>query len=323
MVKLFVVLVAAIAVIANAFKPAKLYRLRSVNVHMNGADRDMDRANWGRAFAILSLTAGLYSTPAFAAESVASPPTSVLKSVLNDYKEKSTIDPAATIAPVVVQPPKKVVPPAAVKATPPPVKKVITPPPATQLPAAVYSIKPDTELLKKLEATKKSNLSGTKEKESSKPVPAVVKPVPSVPAATKVPVVAKIVEKPPAPAQKPKVAPAVATPVATTSIKKPELVRPPSIPEERAVVDAYNKKAATKSKVDQLSVNVKVAKAKLTQSRSDMKKSESKIAAFDKKLSNGKMDKDLRNSIAEDKKEEEKVFNQVRLSLNGYALPCK
>ena len=319
MVKLFVVLVAVVAVVANAFTPAKLCRMRNVNVHMNGVDRNVDVANWGRALAILSLTAGLYSTPAFAAESVATPPKSVLKSVLNDYKEKSTIDPAATIAPVVVPQPKKVVPPAAVKATPPPAKKVITPPPATPQPAAVYSIKPDTELLKKLEATKKSNLSGAKEKEAVKIVPAVVKPVASVPATVKVPVVAKIVEKPPVPAQKPKIAPAIATPVSTTSAKKPELVRPPSIPEERAVVEAYNKKAATKSKVDQLSVNVKVAKSKLTQSRSDMKKSESKIAAFDKKLSNGKMDKDLRNSIAENKKEEEKVFNQVRLNLRCYA----
>ena len=311
MAKLFVVLVAVIVVVANAFTPAKLCRMRNVNVHMNGVDGNVDRTNWGRAFAILSLSAGLYLSPAFAAESVVSPPASVLKSVLNDYKEKSTIDPAATIAPVVATPPKKVIPPPAVKATTPPAKKIITPPPVTSQPATVYSIKPDTELLKKLGATKKSNLSGAKEKEVLKIVPAIVKPVTIVPAATKVPVVAKIVEKPPAAAQKPKVAPAVATPVTTTSAKKPELVRPPSIPEERAVVDAYNKKAATKSKVDQLSVNVKVAKAKLTQSRSDMKKSESKIAAFDKKLSNGKMDKDLRNSIAEDKKEEEKVFNQV------------
>lgn len=318
MVKLFVVLVAVIAVVANAFTHSKLSRMRSVSVNMNGVDRNVVEANWGRAFAILSLTAGLYSAPAFAAESVATPPASVLKSVLNDYKEKSTIDPAATIAPAVV-PPKKVTPPAAVKATPPPVKKVITPPPVTPQPAAVYSIKPDTELLKKLEATKKSNLSGGKENEVVKPVPAATKPVAAAPAAPKVPVVVKAVEKPPpAPVQKPKVAPAVATPVTTTSAKKPELVRPPSIPEERAVVEAYNKKAATKSKIDQLSVNVKVSKSKLTQSRSDMKKSESKIAAFDKKLSNGKMDKDLRNSIAEDKKEEEKIFNQVRLSLNYY-----
>jgi hypothetical protein len=309
MVKLFVVLVAVIAVVANAFTPSKLSRMRSFSVQMNGDDRKVEKPNWGRAFAILSLTAGLYSAPAFAAESVATPPASVLKSVLNDYKEKSTIDPAATIAPAIV-PPKKVTPPAAVKATPPPVKKVVTPPSVTPQPAAVYSIKPDTELLKKLEATKKSS---GKEKEVVKPVPAVAKPAAVAPAAPKVPVVVKAVEKsPPAPVQKPKVAPAVATPVTTTSAKKPELVRPPSIPEERAVVEAYNKKAATKSKIDQLSVNVKVSKSKLTQSRSDMKKSESKIAAFDKKLSNGKMDKDLRNSIAEDKKEEEKIFNQVR-----------
>jgi hypothetical protein len=319
MVKLFVVLVAVIAVVANAFTHFKLSRMRSVSVQMNGVDRNVEKANWGRAFAILSLTAGLYSAPAFAAESVATQPASVLKSVLNDYKEKSTIDPAATIVPAIV-PPKKVTPPAAVKATPPPVKKVFTPPPVTPQPAAVYSIKPDTELLKKLEATKKSNMSAGKEKEAVKPVPAVAKPVAVAPAAPKaVEKVVKAVEKPPsAPVQKPKVAPAVATPVTTTSAKKPELVRPPSIPEERAVVEAYNKKAATKSKIDQLSVNVKVSKSKLTQSRSDMKKSESKIAAFDKKLSNGKMDKDLRNSIAEDKKEEEKIFNQVRLSLNYY-----
>ena len=312
MVKLFVVLVAVIAVVANAFTPSKLSRMRSVSVQMNGVDRNVEKADWGRAFAILSLTVGLYSAPAFAAESVATPPASVLKSVLNDYKEKSTIDPAATIAPAVV-PPKKVTPPAAVKATPPPVKKVITPPPVTPQPAAVYSIKPDTELLQKLEATKKTG----KEKEVVRPVPAVAKAVAVAPAAPKaVEKVVKAVEKPPpAPVQKPKVAPAVATPVTTTSAKKPELVRPPSIPEERAVVEAYNKKAATKSKIDQLSVNVKVSKSKLTQSRSEMKKSESKIAAFDKKLSNGKMDKDLRNSIAEDKKEEEKIFNQVRLSL--------
>jgi hypothetical protein len=305
--KSFLCFVVVVIVIANAFVPIKVHHHRNARMSMQEKDTSIDFMNWGRALAILSLTAGLYTPPAFAAEAVAAPSATVLKSVLNDYKVKTAIDPAAAIAPVVVPPVQKVVPPVVKKVTPPPAAKKVTPPAAQPAPVAtpaplVYKIKPDTELLKKLEAAKKTGLSSK---------PAVVEtPV------AKVPVVVKAVEKTvekatPAPVQKPKVAPAVPVPVSNKVIPKPTLVRPPAIPEEKAVVEAYNKKSATKAKLDQFDVNIKASKVKLLQSRSDMKKSQSKIDAFSKKLSNGNLDVDLRKSLSEDKKEEEKIFNQV------------
>ena len=301
--KSFLCFVVVVTVIANAFMPIKVHHHRNVRMLMQEKDTNVDLMNWGRALAILSLTAGLYTPPAFAAETVPAPSTTVLKSVLKDYKVKSAIDPATTIAPAATTPVQKAVPPV-VKNTPPAASKKVTTPAAqpaeTPAPApVVYKIKPDTELLKKLEAAKKTGS----------------KPVAAAPVAAKVPVVAKTVEKAvPAPVQKPKVAPAVPVPVANKVIPKPTLVRPPAIPEEKAVVDAYNKKSLTKSKLDQFDGNIKASKVKLLQSRSDMKKSQSKIDAFDKKLSNGNLDVDLRRSLTEDKKEEEKIFNQVRES---------
>lgn len=310
--KSFLCFVVVVTVVANAFVPIKVHHHRNARMSMQEKDTSVDLMNWGRALAILSLTAGLYTPPAFAAEAVAAPSATVLKSVLNDYKVKTAIDPAATIAPVAVPPVQKVVPPVVKKVTPPPAAKKVTPPAAQPVPAAtpaplVYKIKPDTELLKKLEAAKKT---GSK--------PAAV----AEPAVAKVPVVVKAVEKTvekavPAPVQKPKIAPAVAVPVANKVIPKPTLVRPAAIPEEKAVVDAYNKKSLTKSKLDQLDVNIKASKVKLLQSRSDMKKSQSKIDAFSKKLSNGNLDVDLRKSLSEDKKEEEKIFNQVTVTENS------
>jgi hypothetical protein len=305
--KSFLCFVVVVTVIANAFMPIKVHHHRNARMSMQEKDASIDLMNWGRALATLSLTVGLYTPPAFAAEAVAAPSATVLKSVLNDYKVKTAIDPAATIAPAVVPPVQKVVPPVVKKVTPPPAAKKVTPPAAQPAPVAtpaplVYKIKPDIELLKKLEAAKKTGLSSK---------PAVVEPT-----VVKVPVVVKAVEKTvekavPAPAQKPKIAPAVAVPVANKVIPKPTLVRPPAIPEEKAVVEAYNKKSATKAKLDALDGNIKASKVKLLQSRSDMKKSQSKIDAFSKKLSNGNLDVDLRKSLSEDKKEEEKIFNQV------------
>jgi predicted DNA-binding protein YlxM (UPF0122 family) len=49
----------------------------------------------------------------------------------------------------------------------------------------------------------------------------------------------------------------------------------------------------------------------MIESRADMKKYESKIEGFNKKLSRGDLDQDLRRSISEDKKNEEKLFSQV------------
>lgn len=307
--KSFLCFVVAVTVVANAFVPIKVHHYRNARMSMQEKDTSIDLMNWGRALAILSLTAGLYTPPAFAAEAVAAPSTTALKSVLKDYKVTTTaVDPAATIAPVVVPPVQKVASPVDKKVTPPPApaaKKVTpaaaqpAPPVATPAPL-VYTIKPDTELLKKLEAAKKTGS----------------KPSAAAPAVAKVPVVVKSdvksVEKAvPAPVQKGKVAPAVADPVANKVISKPTLVRPPAIPEEKAVVEAYNKKSATKAKLDQIDGNAKASKVKLIESRADMKKSQSKIDAFDKKLSNGNLDPDLRKSLSEDKKEEEKIYSQV------------
>lgn len=185
------------SVIANAFMPVKLHQHRKASLQMQNDEVRTDAANWGRALAILSLTAGLYSTPVFAVESVATPSTPVSKTVAK----------------------------------------------GASVPA-----------------------------EQAKGTTAVV----TLPAA-------KVVAP----------------------------VKIPAIPEEKAVVDAYNKKAATKSKIDQLVANVKQAKSQLTQSRSDMKKSEVIIDGFEKKMSKSNIDKDLKGSLLEDMRAEEKVFNQV------------
>ena len=187
----------AFSVIANAFMPVKFHQHRKASLHMQNDEVRIDAANWGRALAILSLTAGLYSTPVFAAESVATPPTPVVKTVAK----------GASV-------PTEQAKGAAATATPPAVKPVAP-------------------------------------------------------------------------------------------------VKAPAIPEEKAVVDAYNKKAATKSKIDQLAINVKQAKAQLTQSRSDMKKSEAIIDGFEKKMSKNNIDSDLKGSLLQDMRAEEKNFNQV------------
>ena len=304
--KMFLCFVVVLIVVTNAFSPTRPSHQRKVSMQMT-QESNMN-ANWGRALAILSLSAGLYSSPVLAAVTapVAPASASVLKSVLNDYKEKAV---EAPVAPVVTPPVVKKVPVAVVKkVTPPPAAKKVETPVAVPTPApepVVYKIKQDTELLKKLAAAKKGGLSSSSEvaKASTK---AAVKSVPVAP------VVTKTAEKVATPVvQKAKPAPAVATPVTVKPVVKAAVVKVPVLPEERAVVDAFNKKSATKQKQDQLSVNVKASKAILTQSRSDMKKYESKIEAFDKKLSKGDLDKDLRRSLTEDKREEEKLFNQV------------
>ena len=337
--KSFLCFVVVVIVVANAFMPARPTYQRKVNMQMQSQDGKMQE-QWTRALAILTLSVGLYSAPVFAAPApaaVATPPASVLKNVLNDYKEKSVIDPAATITPVVAPAVvKKVPPPVVKKVTPPPAaKKVSTPAPApVPVPApapVVYQIKPDTELLQKLEATRKSS-----------PAPAVPKPVgiqaaakvvekvktvekvpEKVKAVEKVPEKVKAVEKvpekvTPAPAAvsaKPKPAPAVAVPVSTKAVVRQPVYVKPSLPEEKAVVEAFNKKSNTQAKLDQLSINVKSSKAKLLQSRADMKKYDSRMDVFDKKLEKGDLDKDLRKSLSEDRKEEEKLYNKVDIAV--------
>lgn len=188
----------AFSVIANAFMPVKLHQHRKVSLQMQGEEIRVDAANWGRALAILSLSAGLYSTPVYAAQSVATPPALASKTI-----EKVASVPVEQIK-------------SAAATTPPPAAKAVA------------------------------------------------------------------------------------------------LVKVAAIPEEKAVVDAYNRKAGTKSKIDQLAVNVKVAKAQLIQSRSDMKKSGSIIEGLEKKISKNNIDKDLKSSLLQDQRAEEKIFNQVR-----------
>ena len=322
------------AVLASAFKPLKSQYQRKAESQMH-LKSSLDQ-QWGKAIAILTLTAGLYSSPVLAEEltTVAPPAKSVLKSVLNDYKEKSVPVPVAP--PVVTPPPVKKAVPVVVKKITPPVAvkkvdvKVEVPAPAPPSPAPpapiVYSIKPDTDLLKKLEATRSKG--GENSKEAKKIAVNEVKKVDvkevkkvEIKAEVKKPeaktnTVVKIVEKVPeksvsAVTQKSKPPPAVAIPVTVKPVVKAAIVKAPAIPEEKALVEAYNKKAGTKSKLDQLNVNVKSSKQKMIQARSDIKKQEGKMEVFDKKLSKGDLDKDLKRSLIEDRKEEEKIYNQV------------
>ena len=332
--KILLCFVVAMAVLASAFKPLKSQYQRKAESQMH-LKSSLDQ-QWGKAIAILTLTAGLYSSPVFAEEltTVAPPAKSVLKSVLNDYKEKSVPVPVAP--PVVTPPPVKKAVPVVVKKITPPVAvkkvdvKVEVPAPAPPSPAPpapiVYSIKPDTDLLKKLEATRSKG--GENSKEAKKIAVNEVKKVDvkevkkvEIKAEVKKPeaktnTVVKIVEKVPeksvsAVTQKSKPPPAVAIPVTVKPVVKAAIVKAPAIPEEKALVEAYNKKAGTKSKLDQLNVNVKSSKQKMIQARSDIKKQEGKMEVFDKKLSKGDLDKDLKRSLIEDRKEEEKIYNQV------------
>lgn len=350
--RIFLCFVVAVIVLTSAFSPLKSHHQRKVCLQMNV--RDNLNQKWGKAVAILALTSSFYSSPALAdgQTAVAPPAPSVLKSVLNDYKEKSVTE--AVIPPVVVPPVAKKVIPIVVKKVIPPavakkveVKKVDVPaavPTAATPPApVVYSIKPDTDLLKKLEATRSNGFIGgegskdvkkveTKEKVEVKEEKKVdVKAVVKTPEVKKVEIKAetkkpeaktsaaiKAIEKVPekvaaVPVQKTKLPPAVAIPVTVKPMAKTPIVRVPAIPEEKALVEAYNKKAGTKSKLDQLSVNVKSSKQKMLQARSDIKKQEGKMEVFDKKLGKGGLDKDLKKSLSEDRKEEEKVYNQVCL----------
>ena len=332
--KILLCFVVAMAVLASAFKPLKSQYQRKAESQMH-LKSSLDQ-QWGKAIAILTLTAGLYSSPVFAEEltTVAPPAKSVLKSVLNDYKEKSVPVPVAP--PVVTPPPvkkavpvvvKKIIPPVAVKKVDVKVEVPAPAPPSPAPPAPiVYSIKPDTDLLKKLEATRSKG--GDNSKEAKKSAVNEVKKVDvkevkkvEIKAEVKKPeaktnTVAKIVEKVPeksvsAVTQKSKPPPAVAIPVTVKPVVKAAIVKAPAIPEEKALVEAYNKKAGTKSKLDQLNVNVKSSKQKMIQARSDIKKQEGKMEVFDKKLSKGDLDKDLKRSLIEDRKEEEKIYNQV------------
>ena len=327
--KILLCFVVAVAVLTSAFKPLKSQYQRKAESQMH-LKSSLDQ-QWGKALAILTLTAGFYSSPVLADEitAVAPPAKSVLKSVLNDYKEKSV--PVAVAPPVVTTPPVKKAVPIVVKKVIPPVAakkvdiKVEVPAPAPPAPI-VYSIKPDTDLLKKLEATRSK--SGESSKEAKKIAVNEVKKVDikevkkvEIKAEVKMPetktnAAIKIVEKVPVKSvstvnQKTKPPPAVAIPVTVKPVVKAAIVKAPAIPEEKALVEAYNKKAGTKSKLDQLNVNIKTSKQQMIQARSDMKKQESKMEVFDKKLAKGDLDKDLKRSLIEDRKEEEKIYNQV------------
>lgn len=340
-------------------QPKNRIQMHSNEVH------DIKSNNIAKVMAILSLTIGLYTNNGhpnivFAATSTTTevPKVKELSNLLNDYKEKTIID--SKQIPAVVVP--TTTPPVVKKVIPPPpviVKKVIpspevitpkasttaTPPTAAVPPSAplIYKINPDTELLKRLEATKKTKIASKLSTPPAVPRTVQTTPIATTPSTTTTPVVSytkntviknekkienksekKTVVVTDKITEKVKVPPAVAKQVSTSSstpnnkpaasVSKAEVKvvsKKPILGEEKNLVEAFNKKSNTNAKITQVNINLKQAKIQIVEARHEMKKSENKINDLNKKINRNGIDRDLKRSAQQDKNDEEKIFNEV------------
>lgn len=95
---------------------------------------------------------------------------------------------------------------------------------------------------------------------------------------------------------------------AKSSVVQPVKVK---LAEEKALDAAVAKKSGDQNKITALNGAINTAKQSLNNARGEIKKLESQISVLDTKLQNNKLDKDLKDSVIEDKERLVKPLNEV------------
>lgn len=274
------------ASLISAFRPLRpVYGTRKFMVQMiSETNGNSVSQSVGKALSAISLSVGLFSgNPAFAESS--------LKATLSEYKttaQTTESDSTPEAKPYTAKKDIVVKLPTPAPVAPKP-KPAPAPAPAPAPKPVKYEIKPDTELLSKVAAVKKTSQSAASVAASS-----VVK----TPAAASAP--AAVVSKPtPAP------------------VKKPAEVKVFKLQEEAAVDGAIKKKASDKEKLVEINADLKQSQSKASSLRSEVKKFESKIESLENKLKKKDLDKDIRDTLSREKSELSKLNSDAKSSLRS------